>query len=209
MADEQTPTAEPAAAAQKRARPWVRAVVDYAGPVAFVVGYFATHDFLKATWALVAGSALGLVLGFALERRVAPMPLLTGGAALAAGILTLVFKNPVFVKMKPSAINLALGLAMLGGMAAGKNPLRLLLGDTLQLTDAGWRKLTLRYGLFFLGLAVLNEAVWRTQSDAVWALFRMPGLPLLAVLFSFTQVPALLKDAKAREAAARAAETQD
>ena len=130
-------------------------------------------------------------------------------AALAAGLLTLVFKDPVFVKMKPTAINLILGLGMLGGLAAGKSPLKLLLGDALQLTEGGWKRLTVRYGLFFLVLAGLNEAVWRTQSDATWALFRMPGLPLLAVLFSITQVPAMLKDAKALEAAARAAETQD
>jgi intracellular septation protein len=197
------------AAPERRSNPWVRACVDYLGPVAFVVGYFATHDFLKATWALVAGSAIGLAAGFALERRVAPMPLLTGVAALAAGLLTLVFKDPVFVKMKPTAINLILGLGMLGGLAAGKSPLKLLLGDALQLTEGGWKRLTVRYGLFFLVLAGLNEAVWRTQSDATWALFRMPGLPLLAVLFSITQVPAMLKDAKALEAAARAAETQD
>ena len=197
------------AAPERRSNPWVRACVDYLGPVAFVVGDFATHDFLKATWALVAGSAIGLAAGFALERRVAPMPLLTGVAALAAGLLTLVFKDPVFVKMKPTAINLILGLGMLGGLAAGKSPLKLLLGDALQLTEGGWKRLTVRYGLFFLVLAGLNEAVWRTQSDATWALFRMPGLPLLAVLFSITQVPAMLKDAKALEAAARAAETQD
>jgi intracellular septation protein len=197
------------AAPERRSNPWVRACVDYLGPVAFVAAYFATHDFLKATWALVAGSAIGLAAGFALERRVAPMPLLTGVAALAAGLLTLVFKDPVFVKMKPTAINLILGLGMLGGLAAGKSPLKLLLGDALQLTEGGWKRLTVRYGLFFLVLAGLNEAVWRTQSDATWALFRMPGLPLLAVLFSITQVPAMLKDAKALEAAARAAETQD
>lgn len=193
----------------RRSNPWLRAGVDYLGPVAFVVAYFAAHDFLKATWALVAGSAVALAVGFAAERRVAPMPLFAGGAALIAGLLTLVFKDPVFVKMKPTAINLVLGLGMLGGLAAGKSPLRLLLGDALQLSPAGWRRLTFRYGLFFLALAALNEAVWRTQSDATWALFRMPGLPLLAVLFSFTQVPAMLKDAKALEAAARAAETQD
>ena len=60
----------------------LRAVVDYAGPLAFLVGYFATHDFLKATWALVAASAAALLAGFLLEKRVAPMPLLTGGSGV-------------------------------------------------------------------------------------------------------------------------------
>jgi intracellular septation protein len=187
----------------------IRAAVDYAGPLAFLIGYFATHDFLKATWALVAASAAALVAGFALERRVAPMPLVTGGAALVFGLLTLVFHNPAFVKIKPTAINLGLGLALLVGLKLGKNPLKLLMGDALHLSEAGWRKLTLRYGVFFLCVAVLNELVWRTQTDAVWVVFRMPGLPLLALIFSATQVPGMLKDAKAVEIALKAAETQD
>jgi intracellular septation protein len=195
---------------EKKSNPALRALIDYAGPVAFVVVLFATkRDFLAATWALVGVSALALALGFALERRVAPMPLLAGIAALIAGVLTLVFKNPVFVMMKPTVVNAALGLGMLGGLAFGKSPLKLLLGEALRLSEPAWRRLTIRYGVFFLAMAALNEAVWRTQSPETWALFRMPGLPLLAVLFSFTQVPSMLKDAKALEAAARAAETQD
>lgn len=187
----------------------LRAAVDYAGPLAFLVGYFATHDFLKATWALVAASAAALVAGFALERRVAPMPLLTGGAALVFGLLTLIFHDPTFVKMKPTAINFGLGSALLVGFAMRKSPLKLLMGDALKLSDDSWRRLTLRYGVFFLGVAGLNELVWRTQSDAVWVVFRMPGLPLLAVLFSISQVPMMLKDAKAAEIALKASETQD
>ena len=197
----------------------VRAAVDYVGPVAFLVGYLITRNMITATWFLVGGSAVGLVIGYVAERRIAPMPLLAGGAALFFGILTLVFKDPRFIKIKPTAINLLLSVVLLGGLALGKSPLKLLMSDALKLTDGGWRTLTLRYGVFFACVAALNEAVWRTQPDATWVLFRMPGLPLLAVLFSFTQVPFMMKqmqameaeDAKtvATEAAVRAAETQE
>ena len=87
-------------------------------------------------------------------------------------------------------------------MAGGGRPSRCL-------SEAGWRKLTVRYGLFFLVLAALNEVVWRTQPQHIWVLFRFPGLLILAALFSFTQVPLMLKDRNALEAATRAAETQD
>ena len=90
----------------------------------------------------------------------------------------------------------------------GKSPVKLLMGDAIALSDAGWRRLTLRYGLFFLAMAVLNEVIWRTQPDATWVLFKFPGLAVLTVLFSFSQIPGMLKDAKAMEAAARVAETQ-
>ena len=197
----------------------VRAAVDYVGPVAFLVGYLVTRNMIMATRALVAGSAVGLAIGYAVERRVAPMPLLAGGAALFFGVLTLVFKDPRFIKIKPTAINLLLSVALLGGLALGKSPLKLLMGDAIKLTEPGWRALTLRYGVFFACVAVLNEAVWRTQPDAVWVIFRMPGLPLLAVLFSFAQVPFMMRQMKAMEAvdpkavagdaAVRAAETQE
>jgi len=189
--------------------PAVRAGVDYAGPLGFVVAFFMTRDLVQATWVLVVVSALALAVGFALERRIAPMPLMAGGAALVFGLLTVVFNDPTFVKIKPTVVNLILGAALFAGLALGKSPLKALMGDAFKMTDEGWRRLSVRYALFFWAMAGLNEVVRLTQSDAVWVVFRMPGLPLLAAVFAITQVPSMLKDARALEAAVRAAETQD
>jgi intracellular septation protein len=192
----------------------IRAVVDYGGPAVFVAAFFlrlrfvavsgpigwtlaagghGPRDLTAATWWLVGGSALSLLIGLALERRIAPMPLIAGGFALVFGSLTLVFHDPRWVKIKPTATNLCFAAALLGGLAVGKNPLKALLGESLPLPDVAWRRLTVRYALFFLSMAGLNEWVWRTQSDEHWVLFRMPGLWILAVLFSFTQVPLMMK----------------
>ena len=110
--------------------------------------------------------------------------------------------------MKTTFVDLALGAALLIGLALGKSPIKLVMNDAIKLSEGGWKTLTLRFGLFFIALALLNEAVWRTQPDAVWVLFRMPGLLIISFLFSFTQVPMMMKDAKAMEAAAAAIETQ-
>jgi intracellular septation protein len=189
----------------------VRAIVDYGGLAVFVAVYFVAKLVLKqppnpalltATWGLVAGSAVALAVGLVAERRIAPLPLFAGLVALIFGGLTLVFHDPRFVKIKPTAINLVLGAVMLGGVAMGKNPLKTLFSGALNLTPQGWRKLTIRYGVFFLAMAGLNEAVWRTQPDSVWILFRFPGLQVLSLLFALTQVPMMMKDMKALEAAA-------
>ena len=82
------------------------------------------------------------------------------------------------------------------------------MGEALKLSDGAWRRLTLRYGLFFLAMALLNEAVWRTQPEKVWVLFKFPGMTVLTLLFSFTQIPGILKDAAATEAAVTMVETQ-
>lgn len=178
-------------------RRWVRYFVDYAALAAFLIGFFASgRNLQQATWALVAGSALALLVGLAVERRLAPFPALAGGAALLFGGLTLVFHDPRFLKVKPTVMNLVFALLLFGGLALRKHPLKLLLGEALEMPEAAWRRLTLNYGLFFLGLAALNEVVWRTQSDSVWVVFRFPGLMILTVLFSLTQAPMLMKYVK-------------
>lgn len=182
------------------ARKWVRGIVDFGGLAAFLVAYFATgKDMIAATWALVAGSALALLVGFVVERRIAPFPLIGGAAALFFGVLTLVFHDTRLLKIKPTVMNTAFGVILLTGLALRKNPLKALLGEAMQMPDQGWRLLTRNYGLFFLSLAALNEAVWRTQPDDVWVVFRFPGLLILSVVFSFSQVPLMMKYAKSDE----------
>jgi intracellular septation protein len=187
---------------------YLRMAIDYAGAAAFLVGLLVTHNMQTATWWLVGMSALAIISNFILERRLAPLPLIYGGASLVFGTLTLVLHDKSFIKMKPTFLDIAFGSALLIGLAVGKSPIKLILGDTLKLSEPGWLKLTLRYGIFFLILAALNEVVWRTQSDATWALFRFPGALVISLVFSFTQIPMMFKEAKALEAAAATIDSQ-
>lgn len=189
--------------------PGLRMGIDYLGPLALFLTVLITHDMLKATWALVIASAVALILFWVVERRIAPMPLIFGGLGLVFGIIALVFHDPRIVKMKTTVISAALGIGILAGHFMGKSPLKLLLGETLKMTEEGWRKLTWRYGAFFLFLAVLNEVVWRTQSDRFWAAYHLFGSLGLTLLFSFSQMPLMLKDRAAMDAAAALAETQE
>jgi intracellular septation protein len=198
------------AAPRRESPPWLKAAVDYLGPAAFFLGFFlGGRNLLGATFWLVGGSAVALLLSLAVVRRIPPMPLIWGGAALLFGSLSLIFHDPVFVKMKTTFVDLALAAALFIGLQLGRNPLKLMMGEALKLTDAGWRTLTLRYAAFFVAMAVLNEVIWRTQPDAVWVVFRMPGLLILAALFAVTQLPMMMKDMKAAEAAAALAELQE
>lgn len=181
---------------------WVRLGVDFGAPAAFLVSYLLTKDILLATGWLVGGSAAALLAGWVLERRVAPLPLIAGVAAIIFGGLTLYFHDEIWVKLKPTVLNAMFATFLLGGRLLGKLPLKLVLGEVLQLPDDLWRKLSVRYGVFFLLVAVLNEIVWRTQSTETWAVFRFPGLQLLSLAFSATQFPLILRGAKAMEAAA-------
>jgi len=193
---------EAPAEAPKKNNGWVRTVVDYGAAIAFGVAYFATKDFQKATWVLVAASALALVIGYAVERRVALLPLFFGGMALIFGTLGLIFHSDVFVKIKVTVINLALAGFLFGGVFTGRQPLKLIMGEALHLSDAAWRTLTLRYGGYFGVVALLNEIVRNTQDTDTWVKFRLGLLPL-ALVFVATQVPFMMKHmAKGDEPAA-------
>lgn len=179
---------------------WVRWFVDYSAPVAFAVIYFGFgRDFMKASGALVAFSVIAVIVGRLVERRWAPLPLFVGAMGALFGGLTLIFHDPRILKVKPTVLNFLLGAILLGGLMFRKNPLRALFGEQLILPDDAWRKLMLRFGLFYWCLAILNEIVWRTQTESTWVLFRSFGLQALTVAFALTQVPLLMRHMKAED----------
>jgi intracellular septation protein len=178
----------------------VRAIVDYGGLIAFLVVYVLTKDLIKANWTLAATSAVAIGVGLVFERRLAPMPLLTGIAAAIFATLAQRFHDTRFVKMQPTAIDTLLGAVMLGGAAMKRNPLKALLGGALHMDAAAWRTLMIRYGLFFLAEAILNEIFWRTQPEATWVVWHRPFFLVLSVVFSLAQAPFLMKHAQMGDA---------
>lgn len=190
------------------ARKWVRGIVDYGGVVAFFLGFFyfkstgvpQQQALMQATWVLVPASAVALAIGFIFERRIAPLPLISGLFALVFGGLTLIFHDVRFIKMKPTVTNASFGLALLVSLLAKKNALKLVMGEAIRMPEEGWRKLAINYVIFFFAVAVLNEVVWRTQPDDIWVMFRFPGIQIVTLLFTFSQVPLIMKYAKAYEA---------
>lgn len=183
----------------ENSRHWVRYFVDYAALAAFLAAFLITRDIQKATWGLVVGSVVAIAVGFAVERRLAPLPLFVGGAGLVFGAASLFFHDPRILKVKPTIVNTAIGLLLLGGLVMKKHPLKLVLGDAFDMPEAAWRRLTLNYAGFFLALAALNEVVWRTQTDGTWVFFRFPGMMILTVVFSLAHAPLLMKYVKAEE----------
>ncbi|MGV8928749.1 MAG: inner membrane-spanning protein YciB [Brevundimonas sp.] len=158
----------------------LRQAVDFGGLLAFGLAFLVFRlrgmegddALVNATWFLVGGSAIGVAVGLIVEKRLALMPLLVGGFALVFGLLTLLTGDGVWVKVKVTALNLSLAVALIGGVLMGKQPLRHLLGSVIPINDRAWRTLTLRYGVFFLAVAVVNELV-RSEALVGWAAARI------------------------------------
>ena len=120
--------------------------------VGFLATLLITHDFPKASWVMVALSALALALSLILERRIAPIPAFSGVMALVFGGLSIALHRNDLLQMKMTIVDGALGAALFGGLALRSNPLKLLLGGAMSLPDEAWRVLTIRYGAVLLGL---------------------------------------------------------
>jgi intracellular septation protein len=162
-----------------------------------------------ATIVLMIGVLVTLVISQRMTGRWPIMPLVTAVAVLVFGALTLAFQNDIFIKMKPTIVNLIFGAALLGGLAFGKLLLPLALGSVMDLTARGWRILTVRWGLFFFALAGLNEVVWRTQTTDVWAKFKVFGIVPLTMIFALAQVPLILRYETKPEQGADAASSSE
>ena len=182
---------------------WVRLFVDYAGLVAFLVTIAVTGSAIAASWAVVAGSLAALAVGFAMEKRLAPLPLVTAIFGVIFGGATLFFHDERIIKMKLTILDAGIGVFLISGALRGKNPLKALMGDAFHLPDPVVRTLTLRYALFFLALAAGNEVIWRTQSTRIWALYKFPGTAVLIFLFAMSQAPLMMKHMPDDEAPAK------
>lgn len=158
------------------------------------------RDLMVATVWLMIATAIATLALLVIERRVPVMPLVTAGIVGVFGGLTLWLKDDTFIKMKPTIVQLIFAVILLGGLAFGKLLLKPLFGAAWKMRDSAWRTITIRYGLFFIAAAALNEVVWRTQSTDFWVNFKIFGLIGLTVLFSLSQTPLILREAKAAEA---------
>jgi intracellular septation protein len=180
------------APAKPQLNPILKLTLDL-GPL--VVFFFANSHYgiFVATAVFMAAILIALAASYAMTRHLPIMPMVTAIVVLVFGSLTLILHDELFIKVKPTIIYVLFGGVLLGGLAFGKSLLGIVFDSVFHLTEEGWRKLTLRWAIFFLALAVLNEIVWRTQTTDFWVGFKVFGVVPLTFLFAALQYPLLQK----------------
>ncbi len=148
--------------------------------------YIATALFMVAT-------AVALSASWLLTRTLPIMPLVSGVIVFVFGGLTLWLNDDTFIKMKPTIVNTLFGVVLLGGLFFGKALLGYVFDSAFKLDAEGWRKLTFRWGLFFLFLAVTNEVVWRSFDTDTWVAFKVWGIMPITLIFTFSQMPLIMR----------------
>ncbi len=169
---------------------FVKFVTDF-GPLAiFLYIYYSSGKDIKvALVPFIIATLAALIIVWFLEKRIPMVPLLGGFLITFFGGLTIYFNNPVFIYVKPTIINILFALAILFGKYFTKEPiLKKILGNTLNMNEEGWNILSKRWIYFFFLLALMNEIVWRTQSEEFWVNFKVWGLLPITFIFTAFQV---------------------
>jgi intracellular septation protein len=182
-----------------------RLLVDL-GPllVFFIVNYLApVPDALRifvATGAFMVAMLVAIIFTQARYGRVSPLLLFSGVMVLVLGGMTIWLRDETFIKIKPTIYYLIVAGLLAFGLKTGRNFLKVVLGSAYPgLSDEGWGKLTRNWAWFFLGMAILNEAVWRTQTTDFWIGFKLWGAIPLTFLFAAANIPMLLRHGLASE----------
>jgi intracellular septation protein len=175
-----------------RLNPFLKLALELGPLVVFFIANQRAGIF-AATAIFIAATVLALGVHYALVKKLPIMPLVSGAVVVVFGGLTLALQNETFIKLKPTIVYLLFGGVLLGGLAFRKPLLGMVFDSVFHLTDEGWRKLTLRWALFFFVLAILNELVWRTQSTDFWVSFKVFGIMPLTIAFALAQTPLLMR----------------
>ena len=161
------------------------------GPLIIFFFFYYNNDksLIIAIPPLIVATIIAVLIVWILEKKIPMIPLLSGILITLFGGLTIYFDNPVFLYMKPTIINILFGLALLFGRFFTKEPvLKKILGKSMPLSDEGWEILNNRWMYFFFGLAILNELVWRTQSEEFWVNFKVWGMLPITFIFTAFQI---------------------
>lgn len=156
-------------------------------------GVASDRRIFVATAIFIVASLVSLALSKLMFNHLPRMAIVNAVVVSVFGGLTLWLDDAFFIKVKPTIVNTLFGVILLGGLAAGKLFLPFVLDSVMQLTEEGWRKLTLRWGLFFFVLAVINEVVWRTQTQDFWVGFKVWGIMPITLAFALAQTPLIMR----------------
>ena len=174
---------------------FLKFIADF-GPllIFFTIYYKSGNNLTVAIPPLIISTIIAVVAIYLLEKKIPYIPLIGGIIISLFGGLTLYFDNPVFLYMKPTIINLIFAILLLIGKGLfNKNFLEFFFKSAFQLDEIGWTKLNKRWAYFFIFLAVLNEIIWRTQSEVVWVNFKVWGILPLTFIFTALQLPMINK----------------
>ena len=173
----------------------IKFLTDFGPLLIFFYYYYDSGKDLKvAIPPFIIATIIALLIMWILEKKIPKVPLVSGILVTLFGGLTIYFNNPIFIYIKPTIINILFGIGLIFGKYITNEPiLKKLMGNSISLSNEGWEILNKRWIYFFFSLAILNELVWRTQSEEFWVNFKVWGMLPITFIFTAFQIPLIKK----------------
>ena len=174
---------------------FIKFITDFGPLLIFFTFYYRSEkNLIIAIPPFIVATIIAIAVVWFLEKKIPMVPLLGGIFITLFGGLTIYFDNPIFIYIKPTIINILFGCGLLVGKFFTDEPLlKKMLGNSLSLTEEGWKVLNSRWVYFFFGLALLNEIIWRTQSEEFWVNFKVWGILPITIIFTAFQISVINK----------------
>jgi intracellular septation protein len=172
---------------------------DYLPLIIFFICYkFAKtpNPLITATIFMVLTTIVALIISYILTKTI-PMVALVSGLVLSVfGGLTIFLQDDIFIKIKPTIINLIFAAILLYGYLSKKAFLSYLLGEQIKMSEKAWLTLSMRWAIFFIFLALLNETIWRNFPTDFWVQFKVFGMMPISIFFTISQLPFMMREMK-------------
>ncbi|MGZ9115960.1 MAG: septation protein A [Methylocystis sp.] len=180
------------AIAKRKLNPWLKLALEL-GPLLLFFVINSKYGIFAATGVLMAGVVVTLAVSWAITRHLPAMPVVTAVLVLVFGSLTYFLHDETFIKLKVTILYTLFGAGLIGALYFGKLLLPIVFDMAIHIDDAGWRKLTIRWGLFFFALAGLNEVLRRILTTDDWVNFKVFGILPLTLVFALAQAPLIMR----------------
>ena len=177
----------------------IKFLYDYLPLIVFFACYklAKTQDpLVTATIYMIVTTFVALAISYIFTRKIPTVALVSGAVLGVFGGLTIILKDDIFIKMKPTIINLLFAAILFYGYFTKKPFLSYLLGEQIKMNSRAWLTLSLRWAWFFIFLSVLNEVIWRNSSTDSWVQFKVFGMMPISLIFTLSQVPFMLREMK-------------
>jgi intracellular septation protein len=181
---------------EQPAKPQPNPILKFVLELGPLVVFFVVNNragIFVGTGAFMAATVIALGVSYVMMRTIPVMPMVTAVFVLIFGGLTLWLADELFIKLKPTIINLLFASILLFGILTNRLLIKLVLEGALHLTEHGWRLITWAWIGFFIFLAALNEIVWRNSSTDFWVSFKVFGVMPLTIAFSFAMIPLIMR----------------
>lgn len=176
---------------------FLKFICDFLPLMVFFVVYKiskAPSPIIAATICLLVATFIALTINYFFTKKIAVMPLFSAIILGIFGFLTIFSGNEIFIKMKPTLVNLTFAAILLFGYFTKKPLLKILFNSAFDISVETWLNLSLRWAGFFIFLAILNEIIWRNFSTDFWVQFKVFGILPISIIFAGLQIPYIVRN---------------